>query len=203
LGFTLDTLDDRQLSLLERYIDLLEAYNPAYSLVSDCTREEAATRHILDSLAPLPALKERLQGKRSLADAGSGAGLPGIPLAIACPEIQVTLIERMAKRVSFLRIAVQDLGLSNVNIEEKNIGERRSGPLFDAVAFRALSSLDRKLVKTLKTLLKKDGFLAAWKGRLEKTAQEAASLGDTVKESEIIPVTVPFMEAERCLLILR
>jgi 16S rRNA (guanine527-N7)-methyltransferase len=192
--------------LLEAYIEEIELFNPAYGLVKVTDRKELIVKHILDSLAPLGHLTRLLNrvsaesSDRRIADAGSGAGLPGIPLAICCPGTQTSLVERMGRRVSFLRNAAAVLGLSWVTVEETELEKAVPGR-FDLVVFRALSPLESGIVKTLKRLLKPDGVLAAYKGRYKAAAGELAKL-DGADRGEIISLAVPFLEDERCLVIL-
>ena len=140
-------VDDDKLSLLTRYIDEIELFNPAYGLVKVKDRDELIVKHILDSLAPLTVIRnyifsaglqgkpERiniadvgsgagLQGKPgslTVADIGSGAGLPGIPLAIYLQEFSFSLIERMGRRAGFLRNTIAVLKLCNVKVEEADV----------------------------------------------------------------------------------
>jgi 16S rRNA (guanine527-N7)-methyltransferase len=187
---------------LEAYIGQIELFNAAFGLVSYRTRNELVVKHILDSLAPLSLLRERLAADRPLhiADAGSGAGLPGIPLAIAAPQYRFTLIERGGKRASFLRQTAAALALANVDVLEADIAAAPERA-FDAVCFRAFLPLDASLLKKLLRLLASGGFLAAWKGRREKIDAELACL--TEIKSEVLPVTVPFLDEERNLVIIK
>ncbi len=94
----------RILPLLERYIEEIELFNPAYGLVKVKDRRELIVKHILDSLAPIKIIRDLSKNSISLkiADVGSGAGLPGIPLAVCLPNAAFTLIERMGRRAGFL-----------------------------------------------------------------------------------------------------
>jgi 16S rRNA (guanine527-N7)-methyltransferase len=199
--------------LLERYMDEIERFNSAYGLVKIKSRDELIVKHILDSLAPLGHIA-RLLGtgfsKKSLADLGSGAGLPGIPLAVCMPELQVVLIERMGKRADFLRNTVAVLNsaihgarLANVTVEETEL-EKAAGH-FDLVTFRALSPLTPAFISAAARLCKSPqtplagGTIAAYKGK-QKTAS-AELKGLTGYEAELVPLTVPFLNEERCLVV--
>jgi 16S rRNA (guanine527-N7)-methyltransferase len=145
-----------------------------------------------------------------IADAGSGAGLPGIPLAIVLREISFTLIERMGRRAGFLRGALAVLGLSNVTVREEEIGQmsRRSSASgrFDLIVFRAFKTLEGPILKGLLGLLRPGGSLAAYKGRMEKiTAEMAAAKNSGISSDgwKTVPLQVPFLEEERHLVIIR
>jgi 16S rRNA (guanine527-N7)-methyltransferase len=198
--------------LLNRYCDEIERFNPAYGLVKVKDREELFSRHIYDSLAPLEIIRKRLApfaaaGTARLADAGSGAGLPGIPLAIFMPEVQVTLIERMGRRAGFLLNTIAVLGLSNVEIEEAGIEDAAPGR-FHGVVFRAFRPLAPDMLKGLfRLLVPADaegncGFLAAYKGRREKIETELALAGLPAERWELHPLPVPGPCGERHLVII-
>jgi 16S rRNA (guanine527-N7)-methyltransferase len=207
--------------LLGKYMDEIEALNFAYGLVKVSGRKELIVKHILDSLAPLghiarlfdpagpPVPRERQPGGSAapagspefrLADAGSGAGLPGIPLAICLPGVQVNLIERMTRRADFLRNAAAVLRLSNVTVEETEMEQAPAGR-FNVVAFRAFRPLEKAVLKGLFRLLAPGGRLAAYKGKREKTEAELAELPP--ESREIHPLVVPFLNEERHLVVIR
>jgi 16S rRNA (guanine527-N7)-methyltransferase len=201
---------DRVISLLIRYMDEIERFNPAYGLVAVKSRGELVSRHILDSLAPLGIILRLLEetgapGRRgggeapAIADLGSGAGLPGIPLAIALPELRFTLIERMGRRAGFLRNSTAVLGLDHVEVEEIEM-ERAAPGRFDLICFRALRPLEVPLIKALFRLLNPGGIAAAYKGR--RTAVEAEMAAWT-GAWECLPCPVPGLDEERHLLVLR
>jgi len=195
------------ISLLNRYIEEIELFNPAYGLVGVNSREELVVKHILDSLAPLGIISRLLneisaEDTPRIADAGSGAGLPGIPLAIALPDYDFTLIERMGRRANFLCGAKAVLNLSNVTVEEGELEKTSRGP-FSLITFRAFKPLEPKLLKTLLRICAPDGVIAAYKGKREKTEAEAAALGEITGKWEIATCEVPFLDEERHLLIIR
>jgi 16S rRNA (guanine527-N7)-methyltransferase len=190
------------ISLLERYVKEIELFNSIYGLVGTCGTKEIVIRHIFDSLAPLGKIS-RLLGEKApqIADAGSGAGLPGIPLAIALPECNFTLIERMGRRAGFLYNTKAILGLSNINTEEGELEKTERGR-FSLVTFRAFKGLEPKLLKTLLNVCAKGGVIAAYKGRLEKIKQEISPLEKIYGKWEAIPYNVPFLDEERHLLVI-
>ncbi|MCL1959557.1 MAG: 16S rRNA (guanine(527)-N(7))-methyltransferase RsmG [Spirochaetes bacterium] len=195
---------EKVISLLDCYKNEIELLNSAYGLTGTNDAKELVIRHILDSLAPLGILS-RLLGKTEnpkIADAGSGAGLPGIPLAVAMPNCEFTLIERMGRRAAFLCSATAMLKISNIIVEEGEL-EKTKKESFNIVTFRAFKPLDIKLLKTLIGVLKKDGVIAAYKGRLKKTEQEMAPFKNLEYNWETIPYNVPFLEEERHILVIR
>jgi 16S rRNA (guanine527-N7)-methyltransferase len=195
-------------SLLERYVKEIETFNDAYGLVKVGSRDELIIRHILDSLAPVGIIW-RLQNqmntaekdRRKIADAGSGAGLPGIPLAIALPGCDFTLIERMGRRAGFLFSTTALLGLPNILIEEKELEQIQSNQ-FDLVTFRAFTPLEPKILKTLFKVCNKTGIIAAYKGQYEKIEQEIESVEKYCSRREIIRYRVPFLDEQRHLAVL-
>ncbi|MCL1928243.1 MAG: 16S rRNA (guanine(527)-N(7))-methyltransferase RsmG [Treponema sp.] len=196
---------------LQLYINEIERFNTAYGLVKTDNRDTLIVKHILDSLVPLGHIANFLEAKdktvKALADAGSGAGLPGIPLAICLPTVQVSLIERMGRRAGFLRntcavlsSAFPGLELSRITVEEIEL--EKAFPLqFDCLVLRALSALDDAFVAKLIKLLAQDGTIAAYKGKQTTAQAELDSLSGCT--AELIPLTVPFLDEERCLAMIR
>ena len=190
------------------YIEQIELHNPAWSLVSTNDRKELIIRHILDSLAPLGIISCYLadDGSARAADVGSGAGLPGFPLAIALPHVQFTLIERGGRRANFLRITQETLGLANTAVEEAEM-EKVKPDRFNVVTLRAFRPLEPKIFKKILRLCFKGGVLAAYKGRREKINMEMTSLEDALPDVadqwEILPCPVPMLEEERHLVVIR
>ncbi|MDE0421662.1 MAG: 16S rRNA (guanine(527)-N(7))-methyltransferase RsmG [Gammaproteobacteria bacterium] len=128
----------RAIDRVEAYERLIRRWNGRGNLVSRRDLKRLRDRHVLDSLSLLP------WWKGSLADVGSGAGFPGVPLAIACPEASVTLIERSERKAQFLDQVVIELGLANVDVIEADVGHRQSrgsldGRVFDTVTARAVA----------------------------------------------------------------
>ena len=201
---------------LTAYVAAIEAWNPAYGLVGASGRE-LVVKHILDSLAPLALIRAALadiaasRGHRSafglppprlgLADLGTGAGLPGIPLALALPELDVALIDRMGKRVRFLENQKAALGLDSVTIVESQV-ERATG-LYDLVTFRAFRPFEPTLFRHVFRLCAGDGRVLAYKGRLERARGELGALDGLYSEARVEPVKVPFLDEERCVVLLR
>jgi 16S rRNA (guanine527-N7)-methyltransferase len=208
----LDGRIDRTAALLTGYIEEIERFNPAYGLVGAKDRRELVVRHILDSLAPLGHLLRLMEqdgaaphpasGPPLVADVGSGAGLPGIPLAITLPEARFTLIERMGRRTGFLRNTLAVLALENVTVEE---GEMEKAPpgRFDLAVFRAFRPLEKPVLKGLLRLLREGGSLAAYKGRRETIEAEMKAAGDLAGTWKALPCPAPFLDEERHLVVIR
>ena len=197
------------LSLLIKYITEIETYNPALGLVGTNDRRELIIRHILDSLAPLGIIVQIITKHNNLriADVGSGAGLPGIPLAIVMPDAEFTLIERKGRRAGFLRNVQSALGLSHITVEEAEM-EKAPPTRFDVVTFRAFKPLKPKIVKKLFRLCGEGGVLAAYKGRREKIEEEMIVLEKAQKQGntlvwEVLPCPVPFLSEERHLVLIK
>ncbi|HNQ97092.1 MAG TPA: 16S rRNA (guanine(527)-N(7))-methyltransferase RsmG [Treponemataceae bacterium] len=182
--------------LLEQYMGELELFNAVFDLVGADTRDDLIVRHILDSLAPWKAVAALLARKAgsTLADAGTGAGFPGIPLALLFPQTPVFLLERMSKRCAFLNGLRAVLRLSTVSVLEGEI-EKASGP-YDVVVFRAFRPLEPPMFTALSRLVCPGGSLAAWKARRDKIEAEMAPLGREGVLWESKPVQVPFLDHE-------
>ena len=169
------------------YIELLARWNATYNLTAVREPEAMVTHHLLDSLA----VAHLVRGER-LADIGSGAGLPGIPLAIVTPESSVTLIDSNGKKTRFLREAVRALRLGNVRIEAQRVEAVRGE--FDTVTARAFSALG-EMVRLAGHLLAADGILLALKGPLHKDEILELPAGFTV--AEVKALRVPGLAAAR------
>ncbi|MBQ0050875.1 MAG: 16S rRNA (guanine(527)-N(7))-methyltransferase RsmG [Treponema sp.] len=195
-GIKILPLDELE-AKMEKYIAELQEYNAKFDLINTDDHDEIAVKHILDSLSALPLICEQLakrfseDSELSLADIGSGAGLPGIPLSAALPQFKFTLLERMTKRCAFLNHCAQELELKNVTVEEDQ-AERLEQKRFDLCVFRAFRPLEKKMAKVLLRILKENGVLAAYKAKHEKILEEMEALPQKPKY-EILPITVPFL----------
>ena len=175
------------------YLALLARWNATYNLTAIRDPREMLATHLLDSLAMQPFVR----GIATLADLGTGPGLPGIPLAIATPGLQVTLVESNGKKARFLREAVRQLKLANVQVAESRIEAFQPGVTFDAITARALATLP--LILDLGGhLLGDDGRLLAMKGVVPD--DEIAALPPGWGVAAIHPLRVPGLAAERHLL---
>jgi 16S rRNA (guanine527-N7)-methyltransferase len=175
------------------YLALLDRWNRAYNLTAIRDPGEMVAKHLLDSLAMHPFAKAG-----TLADLGTGPGLPGIPLAIAHPALQVTLVESNGKKARFLREAVRTLQLSNARVAESRIEALDLPAAFDAITARALATLPL-ILELGGHLLKPRGRLLAMKGALP--TDEIAALPPGWRVERIEPLDVPGLSAERHLVV--
>ncbi len=177
------------------YLGLLSKWNRVYNLTA--VRDETAmvVQHLLDSLAVVP----HLGAYRRLADVGSGGGLPGIPLAIARPDLQICLIETNHKKATFLQQAQIELKLANLSVRQARVEEVVAEQLFDAVISRAFSNI-ADFCNLSEKLLAPGGYLLAMKGVYPQEELQSLPIGWRVVES--IPLVVPSLDASRHLIVL-
>lgn len=182
--------DESQLQDLLKFIKLIEKWNKAYNLTAVRDRDEMARLHILDSLTVLPFIN----GKR-VADIGTGAGLPGVPLAIFLPDVEFVLVDSNSKKTRFVQQAILELKLKNVTVLHSRVERFQPESLFSTVMMRAFASLE-DIMHLSQHLIDPLGVLLAMKGQ-HPAVKEIKSL--TVPYS-IIPLKVPGVDAERCLI---
>lgn len=186
-------LTDQQIARLSRYLDLLLSANEKMNLTRIESRSAAEVGHVGDALTLLPFLP-RIAHR--LADVGSGGGVPGIPLAIARPDVTVLLIESTQKKASFLKSAIAELGLANVTVSSlraEDVGNSEARETFDIVTARAVGTMNF-LVEWCLPLVKKGGKLLAMKGaKITEELPLAIKVIRTVGGGEPIihPVTLP------------
>lgn len=188
---------------LKAYRAEINTWNERLGLVSLKAPDDLDIKHLLDSLAPVAVFDAWVSGGWSLAsmaDLGSGAGFPGIPLALAYPGVRTTLVERMERRAGFLESTLLSLGRTDIEVLQRTFEEVKDR--FDLVTFRAFTPLEPKIVKKMKRLLHPGGRIAAYKGRREVIDAELASLGALAEGAEVVPLTVPFLNEERHLVVL-
>lgn len=173
--------------------DLLLKWNKTYNLTALRDPQQALSHHLLDSLAILPHV-----GPEPLLDVGSGGGLPGIPLAIARPELAVRMVDTVQKKATFLQQAAIQLGLKNVTVNHARVEELPGQ--YAQISSRAFAELSL-FVELSRHLLTPGGRWLAMKG-VRPDAEIAALPADIVVE-RIIPLHVPGLEAERHLIILK
>jgi len=173
--------------------DLLLKWNKTYNLTALRDPDQAISHHLLDSLAILPHV-----GEGALLDVGSGGGLPGIPLAIARPELSVRMVDTVQKKATFLQQAAIQLGLKNVAVDHARV-EELSGQ-YAQISSRAFAELTL-FIELTRHLLAPDGRWLAMKG--VRPDAEIAALPEWVKVEVIIPLQVPGLGAERHLITMK
>ncbi len=176
---------------LHQYLGLLNKWNQAYNLTAIRDIDSMVTKHLLDSLMILPWIK----GNRIL-DVGTGPGLPGIPLALANPALQVTLLDSNGKKIRFLHEVKRALSLDNVDIIQTRVENYRIDLRFDTVTSRAFSDLQH-MINCTHHLLQFDGIWLAMKGR-----QPDTELALIKQRYRIESYTVSGIIGERCCVII-
>ncbi|GBG13763.1 16S rRNA (guanine527-N7)-methyltransferase [Novimethylophilus kurashikiensis] len=177
---------ETQEKLLE-YLALISKWNKVHNLTAVRDPEEMVGLHLLDSLAVLPHLK-----CSTLLDVGSGAGLPGIPLALARPDLKVTILDSSHKKTTFQRQAKAELGISNLEVVCSRVEQFKPAQQFDCVISRAFSDI-AEFLKLTAHLVEPDGHWLAMKGVYPY--EELAQAG--LENVEVVPLSVPGVEAHR------
>ncbi|SFW22630.1 16S rRNA (guanine(527)-N(7))-methyltransferase RsmG [Nitrosovibrio sp. Nv17] len=179
---------------LLKYLALIGKWNQVYNLTAVRDPEMMLVRHLFDSLAVLP----HVAGPR-VADVGSGAGLPGIPLALARPDWQVTLIESSHKKTVFLRQMLIELELGNAEVTMGRVEASRAGKGYDTVISRAFSDLC-DFIRLAGHLVAENGRMVAMKGIYPH--EELAQIPASFVVENVFPITVPGLDAERHLVMI-
>lgn len=187
-------LAERDATRLLQLLDEVARWNRTYNLTAIRGREDMLTHHLLDSLS----LQPDLHGSR-LADLGTGAGFPGLPLALANPDRRFTLIDSNGKKVRFVRHAARELGLDNVEVLHSRVERVTVAQPFDSVLARAFASLP-DLLRTAAPLCAPDGRVLAMKGKWPQAEIDALPPGWRSEGSHT--VTVPGLAESRCVIIL-
>lgn len=189
-GLAALSLDTALADPLLAYLSLLDRWNRTYNLTAIRDPGEMVAKHLLDSLAMHPYVRDIA----TLADLGTGPGLPGIPLAIAIPSLQVTLVESNGKKARFLREAVRSLRLGNARVAESRAEALDEPDAYDAITARALATLP-DILAVGGHLLRPDGRLLAMKGA--RPDDEIAALPAGWRLQAVHPLAVPGLAAER------
>jgi len=179
---------------LHLYLDLIEKWNRVYNLTAVRSRDRMVVEHLLDSLAILPHIDAA-----PVLDVGSGAGLPGIPLALARPDWPVTLLDSNHKRCAFLRQAVIDLELSNVTVACSRVEDFRPAAPFPTIVSRAFSETQH-FARVAAPHLAGDGRLLAMKGLYPH--EELSQLPAGIALLTVVALTVPGLDAQRHLVVM-
>jgi 16S rRNA (guanine527-N7)-methyltransferase len=182
---------DQEFALFQ-YLQLLDKWNKKFNLTAVRDIKEMVSLHLLDSLSIAPFIKAK-----NLLDVGTGAGLPGIPLAICFPKMQVSLLDSNGKKVRFCRQAILELGLKNAFAFQERIESFQSNKQFEQITSRAFSSLDN-MVKLLDPLFSTHTELLAMKGILPR--DEISLLENSGYRISTEMLEVPFVHAERHLI---
>jgi 16S rRNA (guanine527-N7)-methyltransferase len=180
-------LTEHQIEQLLTYIALIEKWNKSYNLTSIRDKVSMVPMHLLDSLAIVPFIT----GKRVI-DIGTGAGLPGIVLAVCFPDIEFVLLDSNAKKTRFVQQAILELKLTNVSICHNRVELYHPDNGFDIAITRAFASLE-DIMRLTTHLLNNGGVLLAMKGQIPDVSMLEAA------KTELYPLSVPGIEGERCL----
>lgn len=200
------TATEAQRQALARYMALLQRWNATYNLTALRSPEDMLSHHLADCLVVVEPLCRHLglstpqaqavPPRFKLLDVGSGGGLPGVVLAILCPAIAVTCVDTVGKKAAFIRQVALELALPNLRAEHARV--EQLGGQFDVVASRAFASLPDFTSWTSQLLAPDTGVWMAMKGR--RPDDELKALPPSVHLSAVQPLTVPGLDAERCLL---
>ncbi len=187
-------LDERAIARLEQLLAELSRWNRAYNLTAIDDPARMVTHHLLDSLA----IHFALRGRR-VADVGTGAGFPGLPLAVLNPGREFTLLDSSAKKLRFVTHAARALGLDNVRAVHARVEQADPGEGYDVVVSRAFASLP-DFVGGAAHLLAPGGWLLAMKGRWPQPELDQLDRG---WQADAVALTVPGLEEARHLVVLR
>jgi len=174
-----------------QYLQLLQTWNRTYNLTAIRDLEAMVTRHVLDSLAILPWIVGN-----NILDVGSGAGLPGIPIALARSDLHIVLLDSNGKKTRFLQEVRRILNLPNIDIVQARAEDYHTTILFDTIMSRAFTQLPQMLAWT-QHLLKPNGIWLAMKG-----VYPAAELASIDVKYDIKPYAIDGVEEERCVCIM-
>ena len=188
-------VNEQQEDSFFQYLQLLEKWNKKFNLTAVRDINEMVSLHLLDSLSIAPFINTK-----ALLDVGSGAGLPGIPLAICFPGMQVTLLDSNGKKVRFCRQAIMELGLKNVQAVQARIESMEADNSFGQITSRAFTGLNN-MVKLLDKQFSDKTELLAMKGVIPGDEIELLQKGGYQVETQTLKV--PFVNAERHLLKIR
>jgi 16S rRNA (guanine527-N7)-methyltransferase len=192
-------LSDSQVGQLLDYLALIQKWTQVYNLTAVRDPAEMLTHHLLDSLAVVGPLRRQTEGQAAkLLDVGSGAGLPGVVIAICCPEIRVDCVDTVAKKAAFIQQTAAQLKLANLRGVHARV-ENLSGP-YDLVCSRAFASL-ADFVTWSAGALAGQGVWLAMKGK--RPDDEIAALPAGVDVFHVEQLAVPGLDAERCIVWMR
>jgi 16S rRNA (guanine527-N7)-methyltransferase len=191
-------LTDGQIAKLAAYAGMLAHWTRVYNLTAVRDPERIGAWHLLDSLAIVPVISQRLGGNGvglRILDVGSGGGLPGVVLAIVRPGWSVRCVDAVSKKVGFVRQVALELGLSNLVGEHRRVGEGQGARCSDLVVSRAFAALP-DFCRWTSDELAPGGSWLAMKGKVP--TEEISALPDTVDMFHVEHLAVPGLDAERC-----
>jgi len=206
-------ISEEELIKIESYIKLLQKWNKVHNLISCADLDEIIDKHIIDSLSIMPFIKNYLEKNsqknnlaKNILDVGSGAGLPGIILAILLPDVPVTMIDSNIKKIAFIHQAITELKLKNAKainervefLEKKQDFQNN----FSIIVSRAFSSIVN-FIELTKGLLNPNGCWAAMKGKYPTEELNDLSEFKNISLEEAIKINVKSLNAERHLIILK
>jgi 16S rRNA (guanine527-N7)-methyltransferase len=197
------TLTAPQVDQLMAYLALLQKWNRVYNLTAVRDPGEMLTHHLLDSLAAVIPLRRQAAGRAlRLLDVGSGGGLPGVVIAITCPELDVSCVDTVGKKAAFIQQAAATLKLPHLHGVHARVETLRAdeGAGFDVIASRAFASLV-DFTAWSRAALNPGGVWMAMKGK--DPVDEIAALPEDVAVFHVEPLSVPGLDAERCIVWLK
>ena len=199
-------LSDAQQAQLLSYMALIERWNKVYNLTALRQQDTMLTHHLLDCLALLPPLRAHVAQTGlvpHILDVGSGAGLPGLVIAICQPDWRVDCVDTVAKKAAFMQQTAANLGLKNAKIHHARVEElaQKQDARYSIICSRAFSSL-ADFVQLTESSLHEQGVWLAMKGRTPE-AQELEALKDWAVAERVEPIVVPGLDAQRCLVWLK
>lgn len=192
------SLSAQALEKLIAYVHLLVKWNKAYNLTAVRDIQKIIPLHILDSLSVLPFISDAT----TVFDVGTGAGLPGIPLAIALAKTEFKLLDSQQKKINFVQQAISLLQLPNVVCQHTRIEDLKVSFNVNVVVSRAFASLS-DFVKLIANIVDSETKIVAMKGRQELVLAEQQQLPEWAQIVDIVPVTVPGIDGERCMVFLK
>ncbi|RQO59752.1 16S rRNA (guanine(527)-N(7))-methyltransferase RsmG [Paucibacter sp. KBW04] len=193
-------LSEKQIDQLLAYLDMIAKWNKVYNLTAVRDPQAMLTQHLVDSLSLLPALRRHAAGQKlRLMDVGSGGGLPGVVVAICEPDVDVTCVDAVAKKATFIKQVAAELRLPNLHGEHSRVEQLKAAP-FDLITSRAFASLLDFSTLT-RQHLKPGAIWLAMKG--QHPAEELAALPSDLDVFHVEQLQVPGLDAQRCLIWIR
>jgi len=188
-------LNNQQVELILGYVGLLHKWGAVYNLTAIRLPREILVHHVLDCLAIVNPMLLQIDSAAHVLDVGSGAGLPAVMIAVACPKMTVVAVDAVAKKIAFIQQVALQLGLNNLSAQHERV-ERLVSADYDLIVSRAFSSLT-DFISGTRLAIKPKGRWLAMKGKLPE--EEIRGLPKTVTTQAIQSLQVPGLNAERCL----